>query len=80
MYPVKWYSCITFSRKEETIVNTLSFFCILTLDHPLSLTNRKSMSQHPTAGVHTFCERRKPIPDGAGQYYVAGETLGCSFR
>ncbi|XP_066573761.1 WD and tetratricopeptide repeats protein 1 [Amia ocellicauda] len=34
--------------------------------------HRKSMSQSTSAGVHTFCERQKPIPDGAGQYYVAG--------
>ncbi|XP_053183465.1 WD and tetratricopeptide repeats protein 1 isoform X1 [Scomber japonicus] len=33
---------------------------------------RKSMSQSTSAAVHTFCERQKPIPDGAGQYYVAG--------
>lgn len=31
------------------------------------------MSQSTSAAVHTFCERQKPIPDGAGQYYVAGE-------
>lgn len=34
--------------------------------------HRKSMSQSTSAAVHTFCERQKPIPDGAGQYYVAG--------
>ncbi|XP_018590071.1 WD and tetratricopeptide repeats protein 1 [Scleropages formosus] len=34
--------------------------------------HRKAMSQRVTAGVHTFCEKQKPIPDGAGQYYVAG--------
>uniref|UniRef100_A0A8D0CW00 WD and tetratricopeptide repeats 1 n=1 Tax=Sander lucioperca TaxID=283035 RepID=A0A8D0CW00_SANLU len=33
---------------------------------------RKSMTQSTSAAVHTFCERQKPIPDGAGQYYVAG--------
>uniref|UniRef100_A0AAZ3PHM4 WD and tetratricopeptide repeats protein 1 n=1 Tax=Oncorhynchus tshawytscha TaxID=74940 RepID=A0AAZ3PHM4_ONCTS len=33
---------------------------------------RKSASQSTSAGVHTFCDRQKPIPDGAGQYYVAG--------
>ncbi|XP_068611719.1 WD and tetratricopeptide repeats protein 1 [Brachionichthys hirsutus] len=33
---------------------------------------RKSGSQSTSAAVHTFCERQKPIPDGAGQYYVAG--------
>uniref|UniRef100_A0A3P8PPG8 WD and tetratricopeptide repeats 1 n=1 Tax=Astatotilapia calliptera TaxID=8154 RepID=A0A3P8PPG8_ASTCA len=33
---------------------------------------RKSLSQSTSAAVHTFCERQKPIPDGAGQYYVAG--------
>uniref|UniRef100_A0A3Q1EA78 WD and tetratricopeptide repeats 1 n=1 Tax=Acanthochromis polyacanthus TaxID=80966 RepID=A0A3Q1EA78_9TELE len=33
---------------------------------------RKSMSQGTSAAVHTFCDRQKPIPDGAGQYYVAG--------
>ncbi|XP_060756511.1 WD and tetratricopeptide repeats protein 1 [Neoarius graeffei] len=32
--------------------------------------HRKSLSQN--AGVHTFCDKQKPIPDGAGQYYVAG--------
>ncbi|KAF3839966.1 hypothetical protein F7725_018683 [Dissostichus mawsoni] len=31
---------------------------------------RKSMNQGTSAAVHTFSE--KPIPDGAGQYYVAG--------
>uniref|UniRef100_A0A8C5GA78 WD and tetratricopeptide repeats protein 1 n=1 Tax=Gouania willdenowi TaxID=441366 RepID=A0A8C5GA78_GOUWI len=34
--------------------------------------HRKSLSQSTSAAVHTFCERQKPIPDGAGQYYVAG--------
>ncbi|KAJ8373235.1 hypothetical protein AAFF_G00267270 [Aldrovandia affinis] len=34
--------------------------------------HRKSMSSSVAAGVHTFCDRQKPIPDGAGQYYVAG--------
>uniref|UniRef100_A0A8D2J3B8 WD and tetratricopeptide repeats 1 n=1 Tax=Varanus komodoensis TaxID=61221 RepID=A0A8D2J3B8_VARKO len=34
--------------------------------------HRKSMKQNPTAGVHTFCDRQKPLPDGAAQYYVAG--------
>ncbi|KAG9328337.1 hypothetical protein JZ751_014961 [Albula glossodonta] len=34
--------------------------------------HRKSMSQSTAAGVHTFCDRQNPIPDGAGQYYVAG--------
>uniref|UniRef100_A0A8C8IWY2 WD and tetratricopeptide repeats 1 n=1 Tax=Oncorhynchus tshawytscha TaxID=74940 RepID=A0A8C8IWY2_ONCTS len=34
--------------------------------------HRKSASQSTSAGVHTFCDRQKPIPDGAGQYYVAG--------
>lgn len=33
---------------------------------------RKSMIQSTSAAVHTFCEMQKPIPDGAGQYYVAG--------
>lgn len=36
------------------------------------LPSRKSMSQSTSAGVHTFCDKRKSIPDGAGQYYVAG--------
>ncbi|KAI4891514.1 hypothetical protein NFI96_004368 [Prochilodus magdalenae] len=34
--------------------------------------HRKSLSQSMSAGVHTFCDKQKPIPDGAGQYYVAG--------
>ncbi|XP_036204678.1 WD and tetratricopeptide repeats protein 1 isoform X2 [Myotis myotis] len=34
--------------------------------------HRKSMKQSPSAGVHTFCDRQKPLPDGAAQYYVAG--------
>ncbi|XP_041096542.1 WD and tetratricopeptide repeats protein 1 [Polyodon spathula] len=34
--------------------------------------HRKSMSPGTSAGVHTFCDREKPIPDGAVQYYVAG--------
>lgn len=34
--------------------------------------HRKSALQGTSAAVHTFCERQKPIPDGAGQYYVAG--------
>uniref|UniRef100_A0A9J8CWU2 WD and tetratricopeptide repeats 1 n=1 Tax=Cyprinus carpio carpio TaxID=630221 RepID=A0A9J8CWU2_CYPCA len=33
---------------------------------------RKSMTQSSSAGVHTFCDKQKSIPDGAGQYYVAG--------
>ncbi|XP_028837533.1 WD and tetratricopeptide repeats protein 1 isoform X3 [Denticeps clupeoides] len=33
--------------------------------------HRKTMTQKSSA-VHTFCEPQKPIPDGAGQYYVAG--------
>uniref|UniRef100_A0A2K5XXA0 WD and tetratricopeptide repeats protein 1 n=1 Tax=Mandrillus leucophaeus TaxID=9568 RepID=A0A2K5XXA0_MANLE len=33
--------------------------------------HRKSMKQSPSAGVHTFCDRQKPLPDGAAQYYVA---------
>ncbi|XP_059909163.1 WD and tetratricopeptide repeats protein 1 [Gadus macrocephalus] len=33
---------------------------------------RKSVSQNTSAAVHTFCDRQKPIPEGAGQYYVAG--------
>ncbi|KAL7980453.1 hypothetical protein Chor_001607 [Crotalus horridus] len=32
---------------------------------------KKSMKQNPAAGVHTFCDRQKPLPDGAAQYYVA---------
>uniref|UniRef100_A0A671MWE9 WD and tetratricopeptide repeats protein 1-like n=1 Tax=Sinocyclocheilus anshuiensis TaxID=1608454 RepID=A0A671MWE9_9TELE len=32
----------------------------------------KSMNQSSSAGVHTFCDKQKSIPDGAGQYYVAG--------
>uniref|UniRef100_A0A6I8MZK5 WD and tetratricopeptide repeats protein 1 n=1 Tax=Ornithorhynchus anatinus TaxID=9258 RepID=A0A6I8MZK5_ORNAN len=34
--------------------------------------HRKSMKQSPLAAVHTFCDRQKPLPDGAAQYYVAG--------
>ncbi|MGH0191416.1 UNVERIFIED_CONTAM: hypothetical protein FKN15_063463, partial [Acipenser sinensis] len=34
--------------------------------------HRKSLSPGTSAGVHTFCDREKPIPDGAVQYYVAG--------
>ncbi|XP_051576149.1 WD and tetratricopeptide repeats protein 1 isoform X2 [Myxocyprinus asiaticus] len=34
--------------------------------------HRKSLSQSSSTGVHTFCDKRKSIPDGAGQYYVAG--------
>lgn len=41
------------------------------------------MSQSTSAAVHTFCDRQKPIPDGAGQYYVAGaymaELSGIKF-
>lgn len=33
------------------------------------------MKQSPSAGVHTFCDRQKPLPDGAAQYYVAGRVL-----
>lgn len=32
------------------------------------------MKQSPSAGVHTFCDRQKPLPDGAAQYYVAGKA------
>lgn len=35
------------------------------------------MLQGTSAAVHTFCERQKPIPDGAGQYYVAGADNKC---
>lgn len=38
------------------------------------LSTRKSMKQSPSAGVHTFCDRQKPLPDGAAQYYVAGRS------
>lgn len=34
------------------------------------------MKQSPSAGVHTFCDRQKPLPDGAAQYYVAGMGTG----
>uniref|UniRef100_A0A8C0XZT6 WD and tetratricopeptide repeats 1 n=1 Tax=Cyprinus carpio carpio TaxID=630221 RepID=A0A8C0XZT6_CYPCA len=34
--------------------------------------HRKSLGQSASAGVHTFCDKQKSIPDGAGQYYVAG--------
>ncbi|TRY81256.1 hypothetical protein DNTS_000548 [Danionella cerebrum] len=34
--------------------------------------HRKSLIHNASADVHTFCEPRKSIPDGAGQYYVAG--------
>uniref|UniRef100_A0A671KIN5 WD and tetratricopeptide repeats 1 n=1 Tax=Sinocyclocheilus anshuiensis TaxID=1608454 RepID=A0A671KIN5_9TELE len=34
--------------------------------------HRKSLGQSGSAGVHTFCDKRESIPDGAGQYYVAG--------
>lgn len=37
--------------------------------------HRKSMIQGTSAAVHTFPDRQKPIPDGAGQYYVAGISL-----
>lgn len=33
------------------------------------------MKQNPAAGVHTFCDRQKPLPDGAAQYYVAGKII-----
>lgn len=36
---------------------------------------RKSMSQNTSAAVHILAGIKKPIPDGAGQYYVAGEYL-----
>uniref|UniRef100_A0A8C1TN76 WD and tetratricopeptide repeats 1 n=1 Tax=Cyprinus carpio TaxID=7962 RepID=A0A8C1TN76_CYPCA len=37
--------------------------------------HRKSMTQSSSAGVHTFCDKQKSIPDGAGQYYVAGLSV-----
>lgn len=33
------------------------------------------MIQGTSAAVHSFCDGQKPIPDGAGQYYVAGVVL-----
>lgn len=48
-------------QKLNAVVIRLFFFLI-----------RKSMKQSPSAGVHTFCDRQKPLPDGAAQYYVAG--------
>lgn len=33
------------------------------------------MSQNTSAAVHILAGIKKPIPDGAGQYYVAGEYL-----
>lgn len=41
-------------------------------------SRRKSVLQGTSAAVHTFCERQKPIPDGAGQYYVAGAVDICN--
>ena len=41
----------------------------------LMTSHRKSVSQNTSAAVHTFCDRQKPIPEGAGQYYVAGVSL-----
>lgn len=37
------------------------------------------MKQSPSAGVHTFCDRQKPLPDGAAQYYVAGRAQPGSY-
>uniref|UniRef100_A0A4W3JQ19 WD and tetratricopeptide repeats 1 n=1 Tax=Callorhinchus milii TaxID=7868 RepID=A0A4W3JQ19_CALMI len=34
--------------------------------------HRKAVKPSSTAGVHTFCDRYKSVPDGAVQYYVAG--------
>ncbi|KAG8451258.1 hypothetical protein GDO86_003475 [Hymenochirus boettgeri] len=34
-------------------------------------SHRKTLQQNQS-GIHTFCSRQKPIPEGAVQYYVAG--------
>ncbi|XP_075709560.1 WD and tetratricopeptide repeats protein 1 isoform X2 [Rhinoderma darwinii] len=34
-------------------------------------SHRKNLQQ-TESGLHTFCSRQKPIPEGAAQYYVAG--------
>ncbi|XP_018100480.1 WD and tetratricopeptide repeats 1 L homeolog isoform X2 [Xenopus laevis] len=34
-------------------------------------SHRKNLQQ-TQSGIHTFCSRQKPIPEGAAQYYVAG--------
>ncbi|KAM3935853.1 WD and tetratricopeptide repeats protein 1 isoform 1-T1 [Leptodactylus fuscus] len=34
-------------------------------------SHRKNLQQ-TQSGLHTFCSRQKPIPEGAAQYYVAG--------
>ncbi|XP_053310451.1 WD and tetratricopeptide repeats protein 1 isoform X2 [Spea bombifrons] len=34
-------------------------------------SHRKNLLQ-TQSGLHTFCSRQKPIPEGAAQYYVAG--------
>lgn len=45
--------------------------------HESFSSHRKSVLQGTSAAVHAFCERQKPIPDGAGQYYVAGADHKC---
>lgn len=34
--------------------------------------HRKTLKSNASAGIHTFCDRQTPVPDGAVQYYVAG--------
>jgi len=53
--------CSSGFQQMNTVIIRLLFFLA-----------RKSMKQSPSAGVHTFCDRQKPLPDGAAQYYVAG--------
>lgn len=62
---------MSFSVDNHSYLLDMADFPVLALHMPLFL-HRKSALQGTSAAVHTFCERQKPIPDGAGQYYVAG--------
>lgn len=59
-------SIITVTPWIRQIFQFWRYMCLFFFLH------RKSALQGTSAAVHTFCERQKPIPDGAGQYYVAG--------
>ncbi|CAB1333595.1 unnamed protein product [Coregonus sp. 'balchen'] len=62
---IRQYDLRESSKRSEVLID-LTEYCGQLVEA------KKSASQSTSAGVHTFCDRQKPIPDGAGQYYVAG--------
>lgn len=67
---VFWLVCFLF----VCVWGCLFVIVFRVLAYLIFLPTRKSMKQSPSAGVHTFCDRQKPLPDGAAQYYVAGRA------